>query len=149
MDEKVTTRQKGRRNSNRNSFISNRLSIISTDSEGKKSCDSVEVIGSPSCATSPDTDLPSISTSSSMGLPVSLSCTESVEVKFYYQSKLFSSYILTSVLISRSTLVNIKKICKWKHLFRYVIVALIIDFKYRVMTYCLAFNDQYRYLWVI
>lgn len=81
MEDNVIIRPKARRNSsNRNSYISNRLSVISTESEGRKSSDSVEVLGSLSCTTSPDTDLPSISNSSSMGLPVSSSCTDSVEV---------------------------------------------------------------------
>lgn len=82
IEEKVTIRPKARRNSsNRNSYISNRLSVVSTESEGKKSSESVEVLGSLSCTTSPDTDLPSISASSSMGLPASSSYTDSVEVK--------------------------------------------------------------------
>lgn len=80
MEDKVIIRPKARRNSsNRSSYISNRLSIISTESEGKRSSESVEVLTSLSCTTSPD-DFPSISNSSSMGLPVSSSCTDSVEV---------------------------------------------------------------------
>lgn len=84
VEEKVVTRPKGRRNSsNRNSYVSNRLSVLSTESDGKRSSDSVEVLGSLSCTTSPDTDLPSISASSSLGLPVSSSCTDSVEASLF------------------------------------------------------------------
>lgn len=62
-DEVVTTRPKNQLN---------RLSVVSTE----KSSESLEILGSQSLGTTPDSDIP-ISTSSSIGLP---SCTESVEV---------------------------------------------------------------------
>ncbi|KAJ1529876.1 hypothetical protein ONE63_006608 [Megalurothrips usitatus] len=72
------------RSQNRNSYGNNRLSVLSSESD-RRSSDSVEVLGSTSCTASPDSDLPtSLSASSlasSAGLrPVSASSPDSVEV---------------------------------------------------------------------
>ncbi|KAK3913859.1 Protein spitz [Frankliniella fusca] len=81
-DVKWRHKEKQNEKSIRNSH--NRLSVVSTESD-RRSSDSVEVIGSASCTASPESDLPtSLSASSlasSAGLrPVSASSPDSVEV---------------------------------------------------------------------
>jgi len=74
-DGEVQIREKTRRNST-NRISNNRLSELSTESESRKSSESLEVLGTP------DSEVQSISDSSSMGLPRTTSlCTESVEVR--------------------------------------------------------------------
>jgi len=53
--------------SNRHSYPGNRLSIISSESD-KRSSDSVEVLGSTSCTTTPDSELPDSISASSFGV---------------------------------------------------------------------------------
>ncbi|XP_034250983.1 TATA element modulatory factor isoform X3 [Thrips palmi] len=87
LSDEVERRRKDKhceRSQNRNSFSNNRLSVISSESD-RRSSDSVEILGSTSCTASPDSDLPtSLSASSlasSVGFrPVSIGSPDSVEV---------------------------------------------------------------------
>lgn len=68
--EEVERRRKERHNErsqNRNSYSNNRLSVISSESD-RRSSDSVEVLGSTSCTASPDSDLPTSLSASSLSV---------------------------------------------------------------------------------